>query len=58
MANVNVQFVKPFVFADVVTIGATPTYVEINASSQVQGYINDDVFDALDALGLVIDLTP
>ena len=58
MANVNVQFVKPFVYADVVTIGATPTYVEINANPNVEGYINDDEFAELDALGLVIDLTP
>jgi hypothetical protein len=52
----HVQFVKPFTYADVVSIDMTDTYVTINASSQVEGYINDDIFTALDALGLVIDL--
>jgi len=54
----QVIFVKPFVYADVVTIDMTPTYVTINASSNVEGYINDDIFTALDAEGLVIDITP
>lgn len=52
----RVKFLKPFTYADVVTIDMTDTYVTINANSQVEGYINDDIFDALDALGLVIDL--
>lgn len=54
----HVQFTQPFVYADVVAIDMVDTYVTINASSQVEGYINDDIFDALDALDLVIDLTP
>ena len=52
----HVQFTQPFVYADVVAIGMVDTYVTINASSNVEGYINDDIFTALDALGLVIDL--
>lgn len=54
----QVIFVKPFVFADVVTIDMVDTYVTINASSNVEGYINDDIFTALNAEGLVIDITP
>jgi hypothetical protein len=54
----QVRFVKPFVYADVVAVDMVDTYVTINASSNVEGYLNDDIFLALDAQGLVIDITP
>lgn len=52
----RVQFLKPFIYCDEVTIAATDYLVTINANPQVEGYVNDAVFTALDDAGLVIDL--
>jgi hypothetical protein len=52
----RVRFLKPFVFADVITSDMTDYFVTFNANSQTEGYINDDLFTVLDGQGLVIDL--
>lgn len=54
--NKRVRFLKPFVYADVVAINMVATYVTINASSNVEGYLNEDIFNALDGLGLVEEI--
>ena len=48
----RVRFLKPFVFAATVNM---VTY-NFNANPQMEGYIDDDLFEALDDEGLVIDL--
>lgn len=54
--NKHVRFLKPFIFHDMVTIGMTSTLVTINANPNVDGYLNEDIFDALDTLGLVEEI--
>jgi beta-mannanase len=52
----RVRFLKPFIFSDIVDVGGTDYLFTINANSQMEGYISDDLFAVLDGEGLVVDL--
>lgn len=53
----RVQFVKPFVWAEEVSIGGTDYFITFNANTQMEGYIADDLFTALNTgQTLAIDL--
>lgn len=57
--NKHVRFLKPFIYCDVVAIDMTDTLVTINANPNVEGYLNEDVFDVLKVgggLGLVEEI--
>ena len=47
---------KPFIFSDIVTVDMEDYFVTFNANTQMDGYINDELFAILDGEDLVIVL--
>ena len=53
--NVEVIFIKPFVYVDEVNVGMNTYLVNITGSPQVHGWVHSDIRDALVAAGLAIN---